>query len=156
MVGIHGVRDPGREQTRFPWRAKHRQYRKANIRSPALILGDAIAAMTKSITRLYLADPQLKEYLFLLRCDLALLSANVTQHDDPPILEDDIKAEIDRFGEEFTDERGNIDDICDGCGASMDRKELKRCSRCRYARFCNAECLKASWTDSHKMVCEQV
>ena len=39
---------------------------------------------------------------------------------------------------------------CGGCGA---RRKLKRCARCRVARFCGAECVARAWP-AHKPNCE--
>ena len=43
---------------------------------------------------------------------------------------------------------------CDGCGA-VDAPELKRCGRCRSARFCSVACQRAAWP-AHKTVCVPV
>lgn len=46
-------------------------------------------------------------------------------------------------------------DSCDRCFAEEgDGIELKRCSKCRIARFCGPECVLKAWKDgSHKRIC---
>ncbi|GAQ80620.1 hypothetical protein KFL_000580140 [Klebsormidium nitens] len=41
---------------------------------------------------------------------------------------------------------------CDECGAEKFPGELKRCSRCKEARYCSPECQRASWKE-HKKNC---
>ena len=46
--------------------------------------------------------------------------------------------------------------VCDACGAAPGPGKsptLKRCSRCKEAYYCNAECAKAAWRRGHKKAC---
>lgn len=45
-------------------------------------------------------------------------------------------------------EREPLPNRCDGCGVFTSSK-LQRCSRCRIARYCSAECLKKAWSNEH-------
>lgn len=42
---------------------------------------------------------------------------------------------------------------CDLCFAKSE--ELQRCSKCKFARYCNRECQKSAWKD-HKIECERI
>jgi hypothetical protein len=41
---------------------------------------------------------------------------------------------------------------CDACGA-MPAAALKKCGRCRAARYCGADCQRAAWR-THKAACD--
>ncbi|GAQ90657.1 hypothetical protein KFL_006680060 [Klebsormidium nitens] len=41
---------------------------------------------------------------------------------------------------------------CDQCGALKSPGELKRCSRCKSARYCSAQCQRADWKE-HRKTC---
>ena len=42
---------------------------------------------------------------------------------------------------------------CHSCGKSQ--TDIKKCSRCNYALYCNRECQKNHW-ESHKQMCNRV
>lgn len=42
---------------------------------------------------------------------------------------------------------------CDFCFAKSE--DLQRCSKCKFARYCNRECQKSAWKD-HKTECERI
>ncbi|KAI9032082.1 hypothetical protein DFJ74DRAFT_653095 [Hyaloraphidium curvatum] len=46
---------------------------------------------------------------------------------------------------------GRVADRCDACSAAAET--LKRCARCRIARYCSEACLRAAWKAGHKDVC---
>lgn len=53
-------------------------------------------------------------------------------------------------------EINSVSDSCDRCGAEEKERvvTLRRCARCRVARYCSRECQAAAWSDgSHKKVC---
>ena len=41
--------------------------------------------------------------------------------------------------------------VCDECG---ERVALHKCSRCKRARYCSAECQREAWRGGHKAVCQ--
>ena len=43
------------------------------------------------------------------------------------------------------------DSNCWGC--NKDRVELKKCSRCKIAKYCSKQCQKTDWKDIHKLAC---
>lgn len=49
-------------------------------------------------------------------------------------------------------ELGRVTDRCDACGKPNEGGDLKRCSKCKLARFCGAECQRASFA-AHKVAC---
>lgn len=42
---------------------------------------------------------------------------------------------------------------CDSCFAKSE--DLQRCSKCKFARYCNRQCQKNAWKD-HKIECERI
>jgi len=42
---------------------------------------------------------------------------------------------------------------CYYCLDSVDRKQLKRCARCTYVKYCSKECQVKSWKSGHKNTC---
>ena len=44
-------------------------------------------------------------------------------------------------------------ECCDFCFAKSE--DLQRCSKCKFARYCNRECQKSAWKD-HKTECERI
>ena len=50
------------------------------------------------------------------------------------------------------DEKKSSASACDHCG--KEPKQLKRCSRCQLAKYCNRDCQQAAWK-GHKKACEQ-
>ncbi|KAI9032037.1 hypothetical protein DFJ74DRAFT_640692 [Hyaloraphidium curvatum] len=44
-------------------------------------------------------------------------------------------------------------DWCDACGAGGKDEELKRCVRCKVARYCSPACQKADWIKGHRDEC---
>lgn len=49
----------------------------------------------------------------------------------------------------------NVDDRCDRCFKEFSRTGLKRCGRCKVARYCSAACQKLAWSFGHNAVCEK-
>lgn len=81
----------------------------------------------------------------------------IVDADDPkgfkyvPMLEGLAKGIAKRTVSEYaTAENGSIVDFCDVCGLASNN--LKRCSQCLVARFCNPECQRNGYSE-HKKVC---
>lgn len=50
--------------------------------------------------------------------------------------------------------RGQITDSCDSCGVTpAGGQKMKRCTRCRTARYCSAKCHKEAWEKGHRRYC---
>ena len=56
----------------------------------------------------------------------------------------------------------HIDDLvsafnvsCNNCKIFFREQQIKRCSRCKLARYCSVECQKNNW-NSHKPLCDLI
>ena len=49
--------------------------------------------------------------------------------------------------------RPSSSSVCARCGATPPQLRLKRCARCRAARYCGPECQRAHWREGHRAVC---
>ncbi len=46
--------------------------------------------------------------------------------------------------------------ICAGCSEAKPAHELKMCTGCRLARYCNVECQRIDWNQGHKNNCKKL
>ena len=46
-------------------------------------------------------------------------------------------------------------EVCSYCGADAAKGQMKRCARCKVTMYCDANCQKLDWKETHKHVCRE-
>ncbi|KAI9032953.1 hypothetical protein DFJ74DRAFT_726025 [Hyaloraphidium curvatum] len=145
--GWNALRLPVAENPR-PWTEHRRRAERLGYFPCAAILAENLSIFADDCAKL---GPESQAFArdVAQRTDALLRTLDLPRRPNPPDPKpmEDMERQLLLYGD--------LADACDACGKKSDGSfVMKRCARCRTARFCSRKCFAASWTSgSHPEVC---